>query len=207
MLFEIIYITFIILTITLILIALYFYKKGSKKQTTQIDQNFDLFLKDVKEYMQKFHPKININYSIIERTKNEKREKLREVIVVENIVEQFCKYPYKKTTQKPIPREYIWIGYEKNSLPSLKLPMDWQQRKEFIFKRDNKSCNRCGFFISNLNSAHIDFVNDIKNGGGYNFENLLTLCTDCHRVLNSSDYEHTLHILSLNEKLLDFIKN
>ena len=207
MLFEIIFITLIVLTLILILIALYFYKKNPEKQTSKTNQNFDLFLKDVKLYMEKFHPKIDINYSIIERNKKKKKEKLREVVVIENIVEQFCKYPYKKTAPIITQKEHFWIGYEKNSLPSLKVPMDWQQRREFIFKRDNKCCKRCGFFISDLDDAHIDFINDVKNGGGYHFENLITLCNDCHKVLKSSDYEHTLHILSLNEKLLDFIKN
>ena len=155
--------------------------------------------------MQKHHPKIDFDYSIIEKTKNEVNLKIRETLIVEDIINQFFNYDYSIKTQNDIPREKHWINYEEKSKSNPKYPSDWLLRKEFAWKRDNKSCNRCGNNLT-LNESHTHFAKDIKDGGGYNLENIVILCVDCNKILNSQNPKNTISSLVLNDKLMVFVK-
>ena len=167
-------IDFIISSVLLIacLLPLYIYRKKifSKYKS---GGTFHLFVKDLKLHLNQHHPKIKIDYSIIDKTENEKNTQLRETLIVENVVQQFFDYPYKKNTQEPIPKEKLWINYMEKSTSNPKYPSDWAQRKELAWKRDNNCCNRCGYKIT-LDNAFSIFVKDIKDGGGYNFENIMS---------------------------------
>lgn len=164
------------------------------------------FIDDLKSYLAKHHPKIDFDYSIIEKTKNDQDIILRKTIIVENIVEQFFNYPYEKKTQKSIAKEHLWSTYMEKSAPNPKYPNDWQRRKELAWKRDNKSCNRCGEEIS-LKNSYSCFVRKIEDSGSYSFENIITLCSDCNKILNSNNTKNTMSSLILNDKLLNFVKN
>lgn len=170
------------------------YKKG----------DISLFVKDVKLHMQNEHPKIKIDYSIIERTKDEKDIRIRETLIVEDIVSQFFFYNYTKNTQSDISRDKHWSGYEEKSKTNEKYPNDWPIRKDFAWKREEGKCNRCGNKIT-LDNTFTTFVKDIKNGGGYNFENIIILCSDCNKVLNTQNPKNTISSLALNEKLMFFV--
>ncbi|BAK74201.1 HNH endonuclease [Arcobacter sp. L] len=187
------------------LLPLYIYRKKIFKKDFESNGDFNNFLKDLKFHMHKFHPKIHIDYSIVEKTKNEQNLHSRETIIIENVVEQFFNFEYKKTTQKSILRDKLWATYAEKSISNPKFPSDWQQRKEFAYRRDNRCCNRCGNNIMNLNEAYTSFVKDIKDGGNYNFENIIILCVDCNKILNSTNPKDTLHSLILNDKLLKLI--
>lgn len=154
--------------------------------------------------MNQNHPKIKIDYSIIGKSENEKDIKIRETIIVENIVKQFFEYHYSKSTQNIIEKEKLWPNYEEKSKPNNKYPSDWPQRKELVWKRDGKSCKRCGNKLE-LKNSYISFVKNIEDNGGYNFENIFTLCVDCNMILNSTN-KNILASLSLNDKLMFFVK-
>jgi hypothetical protein len=188
------------------LLPLYIYREKIFSKNYKNNEGFPLFLKDLKEHMSNFHPKIAINYSIIEKTANEPDLDLRETLIVENVVEQFFNYPYSKKTQNDIPREKHWINYEEKSISNTKYPSDWPLRKEFSWKRDNKCCNRCGNNL-NLKDSHTCFVKDIKDGGGYNLENIITLCIDCNKVIHSQNPKSTMSSLVLNERLMSLINS
>lgn len=190
----------------LCLLPLYIYReKIFKSQNNQID-DFALFIKDVKLHMMKYHPKMKIDYSIVEKTKNEQNIKLRENLIIEDIVEQFFNYAYKIRTQETVSRDKLWLGYDEKSISNSKLPNDWQQRKEIAWRRENKSCSRCGQDLITLNDAHTIFVRDIKEGGGFNLENIIILCSDCNKIVNSTNEKSTVPSLLLNDKLMVFVK-
>ena len=158
-------IDFIIVGILLIisLLPLYIYRKKIFVKY-QSGENFHLFVKDLKLIMNQHHPKIKIDYSIISKSENEKNIQLRETLIVENIIQQFFDYPYKKESQEMIPKDKLWANYMEKSVSNAKYPSDWQQRKELAWKRDNKCCNRCGDKITLDNTFSI-FVKNIKDGG------------------------------------------
>lgn len=198
---------FFLLFILLILFLLFLYFNRKKSTPIKYKNNgdLDLFLKDLKLYMSHHHPKININYNVVEKIKNESNLEIKEALIIENIVEQFISYNYIKTTQKPLPRDAYWGNYLEKSISSPKLPIDWLKRKEFAWRRDNKCCNRCGKDIQ-LNEVHNIFVNEIKNGGGYNLENIITLCVDCNKILNAKNSKNNIFSIPLSDKLLMLVK-
>lgn len=191
----------------LFLIPLYFYRQKIFKFKYENSGNFDLFVKDLKLHMQKHHPKIFIDYSIIGKTIDEKNLKLRETLIIEDVVRQFFYFDYEKKTQKSVAREKLWLTYEEKSTSNPKVPTDWIKRKELVYSRDNRCCNRCGDNIPSLNDTFTIFIKDIEKGGGYNLENIAILCNDCHKVLNSTNEKQTIHSLTLNDRLLIFSKN
>jgi hypothetical protein len=199
-------IDFIIVGILLIifLLPLYIYRKKIFVKYKS-DGNFQLFVKDLKLIMNQHHPKIKIDYSIISKTENEKNIQLRETLIVENIIKQFFDYSYEKESQEMIPKDKLWANYMVKSVSNAKYPSDWQQRKELAWKRDNKCCNRCGDKIALDNTFSI-FVKNIKDGGGYNFENIIILCSDCNKILNSTNTKNTLFSLAINDRLMLFVE-
>ncbi|MDY0051288.1 MAG: HNH endonuclease signature motif containing protein [Aliarcobacter sp.] len=187
------------------LIPLYIYRKKIFKTKYKKDDGFSIFIKDLKLHMAKHHPKIKLDYSIIEKTQNEQDFKIREILIIENIIEQFYNYNYQKKTQETVPSDKLWVNYIEKSKSNTKYPNDWLQRREIAWRRDNKSCNRCGNIIS-LDNACTSFVKEIKDGGGYNFENIIILCSDCNKIINSNNPKNTIISLSLNDGLMIYVK-
>ena len=192
--------------IVLALIPLYIYREKVFPFIYKDNNTFDLFVRDLQVHMKKEHPVINFDYSIIEKTKDEKNIRLRETLIVEDIVAQFFNYKYTKRTQSLISKENLWTGYDEKSKSSTKLPSDWKQRKELAWRRDNQRCNRCKTVCS-LDNSFTNFAKDIEKGGGYNFENIITLCSDCNRILNSTNQKRTISSLNLNDTLMRFVSN
>ena len=199
-------IDFIIVGILLImsLLPLYIYRKKIFVKY-QSGEKFHLFVKDLKLIMNQHHPKIKIDYSIISKSENEKNIQLRETLIVENIIQQFFEYPYQKETQQSIPKEKLWSNYIEKSTSNPKYPNDWPQRKELAWRRDDKVCNRCAQELT-LDNSVSSFVKDIKDGGSYSFENIIILCSDCNKILNSTNPKNTISSLSLNDKLMLFVQ-
>ncbi len=182
------------------LIPLYIYRKKILN-LNKSNNTLNLFIKDLRNYLTTYHPKIKFQFSIIDKTENEKDIRVRETLIVENIVNQFIDYDYKKTTQASIPKNKLWVGYEEKSKSNAKLPSDWKQRKELAWIRDDRKCNRCGNKIL-LNNSYSQFAKSIQNGGGYNFENIIILCGDCNYILNNEDKKITISSLETYDKLM-----
>jgi hypothetical protein len=187
------------------LLPLYIYRKRIFSPSKSHKGDFDTFLNDLKIHMKNNHPKIHIDYSIVEKTKNEPNLTVRETFIIEKVVEQFFNFEYKRTTQKSVTRDKLWANYDEKSIPSAKLPSDWQQRKELAWRRDDKCCNRCGCNLNSLGDTYTSFVKEIKDGGSYTLENIIILCVDCNKVLNSTNPKNTMDALILNDKLLRLV--
>lgn len=166
------------------------------------DEDINLFLQDVKNLLKRDYPKIRFNYdNLLEKTKNEKNLRIRETIIIENLVSQFYSQPYKKTTQMDISKDKHWSAYQEKSRNNPKFPNDWTLRKKLSWERDNQKCNRCGNKMKLEDSLSI-FVKNIEDGGGYNFENIITMCSDCNKILLSENPSQTQKSLILSERLM-----
>ncbi len=166
--------------------------------------DIDLFLKDIKLHMSTIHPKIKYDYSIITKLKQEKDIRIKQTLIIENILEQYFNFAYTKKTQKTVSSDKLWQGYEEKSKSSPKLPSDWNMRKKLAFLRDEKKCNRCARTLK-LDDAYTSFAKDIENKGGYNFENIIILCSDCNKIINSTNPSKTIQNLTLTEELMLFV--
>lgn len=182
------------------LIPLYIYRKRLL-QFKESNGDINLFLRDLRNYLSTHHPKIKFDFSIIDKTINEKDRKIRETLIVEDIITQFVDYEYNKTTQSSVSKEKLWVGYDEKSKSDLKLPSDWKQRKEMAWLRDNGKCDRCGNKVL-LKNAYSQFAKEIENGGGYNFENIITLCNDCNLILKKQDSKVNISSTEIYDKLM-----
>ena len=71
-----------VLIFLLIITLVYFLMKRSKVVVKK-DEPLDVFIKAIELYMDKNHPKININYKHIELPKEEKSLRIKQTLIVE----------------------------------------------------------------------------------------------------------------------------
>ena len=68
-----------------------------------------------------------------------------------------------------------------------------KKKKNLVWIRDNKKCKNCSIDVDNSlenNYCHyqIDHIIPIKHGGTDNYDNLQTLCVNCHAIKTKLDY-------------------
>ncbi len=175
-----------------------FYKQGDIKK----------FIRDVDSYLSTNHPRIRFNFNILKKVENEKDIRIKETLIVEDLVGQFVYHEYELYTQKSVTKDKLWNGYDSNSklLKDNKLPIDWQQRKEAAWLREEGKCNRCGT-KSKLVDSQVLLAKQMRNGGGFNLENIVVLCNDCTRVIKSSNLEKTRKDLLILDNLMRKVAN
>lgn len=67
-----------------------------------------------------------------------------------------------------------------------KLPPDWELRRQIVFERDRQRCRKCGLSLT-IDTCHIHHSIRRSDGGNHSFENLITLCKDCHTTMPGHD--------------------
>lgn len=186
---------------------LYIYRKQIYKRFTK-KGNINIFIKELDSYLSYNYPKIEFDFKIVDKIKEEENFRLKEILIVEDLVKQFAYYEYELNTQASIPKEKLWNNYDQNSrlLKDNKFPIDWPQRKEAAWIRDNGKCNRCGTKVS-LIDANPLLAKQMKNGGGFNLENIVILCNDCSRVIRSENLEKTRKDLKILDNLMRRVTN
>ncbi len=189
------------------LVPLYIYREKVFKRFYKTG-NIKTFLRDVDAYLTLNHPKISFNFSVASKFEDEKDIRIKETLIVEALIKQFANHEYELRTQKGINKDKIWSGYEGNSklLKDNKLPIDWAQRKEAAWMRDNNKCNRCGT-KTKLVDTHVLLAKQMRNGGGFNLENIVVLCSDCSRIIKSSNIERTSRDLHILDNLMRKVTN
>jgi len=65
-------------------------------------------------------------------------------------------------------------------------PPDWKERRLVVFERDAHRCRRCGRVVR-LDRCHIHHVQRRSDGGDHSLTNLVTLCRDCHSLMESHE--------------------
>ena len=196
---------FIISSLALILVCSYilyiyreqvfrfFYKKN----------NFNLFIRNIKQYLDVKYPKIKFDFKIVEDSKPEENPQTRCYLVINNLVLQYTNYELDTSnTNLSIQHNQLWNSYTFNSRPSgNKLPDDWAKRKNIAYQRDHGNCQRCGTHTK-IETAHLYIVKPIEDGGQYYLENLITLCRDCDKITTNSNLKY----LDIMDKLNSFVK-
>ena len=195
--------------IILALIPLYIYRKEIYHRFYKTG-NTKNFLKDLDVLLNTQYPKIKFDYSHIAKKVEleEKDIRIKETLIVEELVKQFANQEYQLSTQKSITKEKIWSSYEHNSklLKDNKFPVDWSQRKEAAWVRDRNRCDRCGTKVKLLDS-HALLAKQMRDGGGFNLENIVILCSDCTRIVKSSNIERTAKDLNILDDLMRRVTN
>lgn len=191
------------LIIIIILIPLYIYRKEIYNSFYK-QGNIKQFLRNVDAYLSSTYPKIRFDFSKLEESVEEEKDiRIKETLIVEELVRQFAYYEYELNTQATVSKDKLWSSYDTNSklVKDNKLPIDWNQRKEAAWIRDKNKCNRCGN-KTKLVDAQALLAKQMKNGGGFNMENIVILCHDCSRVMKSANIERTRKDLNILDNLM-----
>jgi len=188
--------------ITLSLIPLYIYRKEIYKRFSK-KGNLKVFIKDLNIYLTYNYPKINFNFNIVEKLDEKDLLKTKQILVIEDLARQFVYFEYELSTQKSVSKEKLWSSYDQNSTlhKDNKFPVDWPQRKEAAWNREEGKCNRCGT-KTKLVDTNALLAKQMKDGGGFNLENVVILCNDCTRIIKSSNLEKTKKDLNFLDKLM-----
>lgn len=194
--------------IIFLLIPLYIYRKEIYSKFYK-SGNIKHFIRTVDAYLSENYPKVKFDISKLEEKVSEEKDiRIKETLVVEELVSQFAYFDYELQTQRTLPKDKLWNGYENNSklLKDNKFPIDWSQRKEAAWIRDDNRCNRCGT-KTKLVDSHALLAKQMRNGGGFNLENIVILCSDCSRVIKSANIERTKRDLNILDNLMRKVTN
>ncbi|RXK07133.1 hypothetical protein [Halarcobacter bivalviorum] len=184
------------------LIPLYIYRKEIYKRFYKTG-SIKAFLKDCEIYLVSNFPKISFDFNCYLKYENEKDIRIKETLIVEDFVNQFIAHEYELTTQNSVAKELLWGGYEANSrlIKDNKRPTDWAQRKETAWNREAGKCNRCGTKTKLIDSQAL-LAKQMKDGGGFNLENIVILCSDCSKIIRSENKQRTAKDLNLTYNLM-----
>ena len=184
------------------LAPLYIYRKILFKKHFE-KNDLSTFINEVQLFLRQNYPKVDFKYEIVEQVKNQEDSRIQQTLIIEDLVSQFLSHKYILHTQKPVHPDVLWTTYEQDAKPmNKKAPKDLPRRKEVAWRRDNQCCDRCGTKVRLLESQ-LMLVKRIENGGTYHFENLMTLCSDCHRILRSTEVNNTMRDLHIQDQLLN----
>lgn len=194
-LFFVALILFLLVLIVVIYKILLHQSNSSKKSLQSFKTELRIFLKNS-------FPNIAFDYAIYQQISEEKESSVKQMLIAENIALQFARFDFKRQTQPSIQSNLLWSSYEFDSTPRKnKAPKNLSKIKELAYKRDNASCLRCGRLLK-LEHAHMAFVKSINKGGTYHFENIMTVCVNCNRVLHSKQPSLIAKDLPLMDEIL-----
>jgi hypothetical protein len=184
------------------LIPLYIYRKEIYRKFSKAGDTKTL-INDLKSYLSGNCPKIKFDYNALKKFEKESDIRVKQTLIVEELIKQFTYFQYEINTQKSVPHNMLWSSYDQNSklLKDNKLPKDWTQRKKTAWVRDEGKCDRCGC-KTELSKTNALLVKQMKDGGGFNLENIVILCNDCSRIIKSSNLEKTRKDLNLLDRLM-----
>jgi hypothetical protein len=189
-----------------ILILIYIVRK---KKISSYEPDIELFLKQLDEKLKTTYPKMEFDFKYLEKIKNEQNIELKKYALLDNIINQYKRFKFTPVAfNKPISSNLLWSSYAFNSKNlKNKLPDDWLLRKNAIYMRDEKICQRCS---KKLQAKDIDimFVKPLEKGGDFYLENMVLVCTDCVKVeKHKIDETQSLNFLEIREDLYQLVKN
>ena len=95
------------------------------------------------------------------------------------------------------------------------LPENWNEIRKVCFDRDKMTCQRCGLYLIQ-SIFHVHHIVPRSRNGNHDFENLITLCVDCHSlqggkheqlIRDKSDIDFYLENLLKKKKIFYLSKN
>ncbi|WP_052502678.1 hypothetical protein [Halarcobacter anaerophilus] len=113
------------------LIPLYIYRKEIYRKFSKAGDTKTL-INDLKSYLSANCPKIKFDYNVLKKFEKESDIRVKQTLIVEELIKQFAYFQYEMNTQKSVPHNMLWSSYDQNSklLKDNKLPKDWTQRKK-----------------------------------------------------------------------------
>lgn len=188
-------------------LPLYFYRDKVLRFFGVYSEDFVGFEIHLKTFLQENYSRINFDFSIVEKLKKELNTLTKEIQIIENLASQYCSNEIKIKNSPNLEHSAFWPNYIANSKPlKEKLPNDWNRRLELLSKLEGSKCQRCGVGTK-ASDSYLNLRKPISQNGGYNIENLIYCCVDCHRIINTRDPQKIAKETIFFEKLKKFTTN
>ncbi len=173
------------------------------------ETDIDLFLKTLDEKLKTTYPKLTFDFRYLEKIKDEPNPDAKKYALIDNIINQYEAISYTPIhSKKLISANMLWSSYAFNSKnTNNKLPEDWLLRKNAIFERDEKTCQKCSKKMA-LKDSDILFIKPLEKGGDFYVENMLLVCNDCAKIEKYKlDKTQSLKFLDIREDLYSLGKD
>jgi len=92
----------------------------------------------------------------------------------------------------------MWKG--KYSRPNKYYPIYWNRMRFKIFSYYNYNCKMCGKYSKN--DLHLHHIIPVGCGGNHHSDNLVPLCSKCHELVHSGNYNGPYLILKRRKNCL-----
>ncbi len=183
-------------------------QKRIQKTSQGSHVNLDFLINEIKIYIKNTYPNIVIDYQKIEKIKSKNQLLAEDILIVEDIVMQFAVQDIDITPKYYVSKDQLWSTYEEYAIPQKnKTPKDFLKRKELAIRQYGSACGRCGQKLT-FSNAMTYFHKPLEEGGTYHFENIAVLCSDCNKVLTSSeDKSKIISMLNIYDYLINKINH
>jgi len=173
------------------------------------ETDMDLFLKQLDETLKTTYPKIKFDFKYLDKIKDEPNPDAKKYALIDNIINQYEALDFTaKNSNKSIPSNMLWSSYAFNSKNvKNRLPEDWLLRKNAIYERDEKTCQKCSKKLL-VKDSDILFVKPLEKGGDFYLENMILVCNDCAKIEKYKlDKTQSLKFLEIREDLYKLVKD
>jgi len=190
-----------------------------------VKQRYDNLIAAIEEE----YPLIKFSFLPVEKLLNDcvafkfefpARSHIQEALIplIENVSEAFLCPPIElhienidareSAIQKGIGDDEFWTSELKHRTTRGKgLPGDWSTRRKVVHNRDNGQCRRCGLEVP-LTECHIHHLKRKSKGGMHSFDNLVTLCKDCHALMPEHEgMKADMYYQSIGSRLYYYVSN
>lgn len=186
---------------------MYFFRNQVMKFFGILVDDFHKFEMNLRDHLANDYPNFRFDFSIFEKLLEKEDTALKKMLIVENISEQYCDHTHKIKQAQIKEDVLLWNEYIQNSKPPKgKLPKDYVQRIDLLAQLEDFRCQRCGLNTKSEQSF-LNLRKHIEDGGGYNIENLIYCCNDCHRIINSKAPEKLWKDTIFYDRLKMFVRD
>ena len=169
----------------------------------------DLFLRQLDEKLKTTYPKLKFDFRYLDKIQDEPNPDAKKYALIDNIINQYEALEFNpKSSMKSIPQNMLWSSYAFNSKNvKNKLPEDWLLRKNAIYERDEKTCQKCSKKMQ-AKDSDILFVKPLEKGGDFYLENMILVCNDCAKIEKYKlDKTQPIKFLEIREDLYKLVKD
>ncbi len=172
------------------------------------ETDMELFLRQLDEKLKITYPKIKFDFKYLDKIKDEPNPDTKKYSLIDNIINQYEALDFNpKNSDKSISSNMLWSSYAFNSKNfKNRLPEDWLLRKNLIYERDEKTCQKCSKKLQ-LKDSDILFVKPLEKGGDFYLENMILVCNDCAKIEKYKlDKTQSVKFLEIREDLYSLVK-
>jgi 5-methylcytosine-specific restriction endonuclease McrA len=173
------------------------------------ETDMELFLRQLDEKLKTTYPKLKFDFKYLEKIQDEPNPDAKKYALIDNIINQYEALEFRpKSSNKAISPNMLWSSYAFNSKNvKNRLPEDWLLRKNAVYERDEKTCQKCSKKMQ-VKDSDILFIKPLEKGGDFYLENMILVCNDCAKIEKYKlDKTQPIKFLEIRKDLYKLVKD